>query len=253
MRIANPLAATAKRRRPATPAALSAALAEKCEPATERCVSEEGVAFDGSADAVDSTTRLTDEELLQRYRVQGDRTAFTEIVERYERELFSYLRRYLGNTALAEDAFQATFLALHLKCGQFEEGAKLRPWLYTIATHQAIDVFRKTWRHPAVSLEGSGRRDEGEPSALIAALASSDVGPVAELQAAERKVWIRDAVGLLPEHLRQVVILAYYQGLKYREIADALHVPVGTVKSRLHAAIHKLHDSWAQSGLSGDD
>src|SRR5262245_40098150 len=83
---------------------------------------------------------LTDEELLVRFRDRGDRQAFTELVTRYERELFSYLKRYLGDAGMAEDAFQATFLQVHLKANQFEDGRAVRPWLYTIATNQAIDA-----------------------------------------------------------------------------------------------------------------
>src|SRR5690242_1002358 len=82
---------------------------------------------------------LTDEELLVRYRDHADRQAFSQLVHRYERELYSYLRRYLGDATMAEDAFQATFLQVHLKCDQFEQGRRFRPWLYTIATNQAID------------------------------------------------------------------------------------------------------------------
>ena len=81
------------------------------------------------------------------------------LVHRYERELYSYLRRYLGDAAMAEDAFQGTFLQIHLKCGQFEPGRKFRPWLYTIATNQAIDAQRRNKRHRMVSLD---RRQKGE-------------------------------------------------------------------------------------------
>src|SRR5690606_25585912 len=101
---------------------------------------------------------VSDEELLERYRQNRDRRAFEEIVKRYQGELFSYLRRYLGDSALAEDAFQATFLQLHLKCNSFERGRRLRPWLYTIATNQAIDAQRRNKRHRAASLNGG--RDE---------------------------------------------------------------------------------------------
>jgi RNA polymerase sigma-70 factor, ECF subfamily len=94
---------------------------------------------------------LSDEELLNQYRKTGVRHAFDELVHRYERELFSYLRRYLGDATLAEDAFQAAFFQVHLKCEQFEEGRKVRPWLYTIATNQAIDAQRRNKRHRLVS------------------------------------------------------------------------------------------------------
>src|ERR1700736_5232226 len=94
----------------------------------------------------------SDEELLVRHRDHADRQAFADLVHRYERELFSYLRRYLGDANMAEDTFQATFLQVHLKSDQFEEGRKFRPWLYTIATNQAIDAQRRNKRHRNVSL-----------------------------------------------------------------------------------------------------
>ena len=73
----------------------------------------------------------TDEELLLAYRDTERRDLFEELVRRYERELFSYLRRYVGDADMAADVFQATFLQLHLKCHQFQDGRRLRPWLYT--------------------------------------------------------------------------------------------------------------------------
>jgi len=64
------------------------------------------------------------------------------------------------------------------------------------------------------------------------------------LQTVERREWVQGNIDELPDHLRTVVLLVYFQGLKYREAADALSIPVGTVKSRLHAAILKLNEAW---------
>ena len=86
---------------------------------------------------------VTDEQLIAQYRQTGKRELFAELVYRYERELYNYLRRYLNDAELAEDAFQATFLQVHLKCDQFDEGRRFRPWLYAVATNQAIDARRK--------------------------------------------------------------------------------------------------------------
>ncbi len=77
---------------------------------------------------------------------------FEELVRRYEKELYGYLRHYLGNAEMAEDVFQQTFLQVHLKCDQFEPGRKVRPWLYTVATNQAIDYQRRNRRHRMSSL-----------------------------------------------------------------------------------------------------
>lgn len=195
-----------------------------------------------------------DEELLQRYCRHGDRQAFAALVHRYERELYSYLRRYLGDSAMAEDAFQATFLQLHLKCEQFEEGRKVRPWLYTIATNQAIDAQRRNKRHRLVSLDRrNSHENEDELGALIELLVSKETGPAARLEAEERQAWVRKAIQELPETLSNAVNLIYYQGLKYREAAEILDVPVGTVKSRLHTAILKLNEAWNGAGLSGEN
>ncbi|HTN74925.1 MAG TPA: RNA polymerase sigma factor [Pirellulaceae bacterium] len=183
--------------------------------------------------------------MLLGYRQSGDRQLFSQLVQRYERELFSYLRRYLGDAEMAEDAFQAAFLQIHLKSAQFEPGRKFRPWLYTIATNQAIDAQRRNKRHRMMSLDRVGHGDSGdEVGKLGNLLESAEPSPLAELSAAEQRNWIEQSISRLPESMQSVIHLVYYQGLKYREAADVLEVPVGTVKSRLHAAILKLNELW---------
>jgi RNA polymerase sigma-70 factor, ECF subfamily len=183
----------------------------------------------------------TDEELLLRYRSQGDRAAFEELVRRYEKELYGYLRHYLGDTEMAEDVFQQTFLQVHLKCDQFEEGRKVRPWLYTVAINQAIDSQRRNRRHRITSLDRRMQHDfEGKAGSLVEMLDGEATGPGEEAEAAEQGDRLRRAVDELPESSRQVVDLVYFQELKYREAAEILGIPVGTVKSRLHAALEKL-------------
>jgi RNA polymerase sigma-70 factor (ECF subfamily) len=189
----------------------------------------------------------SDEDLLERFR-KGETEAFGILVRRYERELFGYLRRYLGDNSLAEDVFQNTFLQLYVKSGQYEPGRPVRPWLYTIATHQAIDALRRNGRHQAVSLEQFREEaSEGDVRNLLETLESRGPGPLELATGQERRERVRASVDRLPDFLRQVLVLAYYQGLKYREIADILDIPVGTVKSRLHAALVKLQEAWSES------
>ena len=192
-------------------------------------------------------TTYSDEELLGRF-CRGETEAFGILLRRYERELYGYLRRYLGDSELAEDVFQNTFLALYQKSGQYEAGRPVRPWLYTIATHQAIDALRRNNRHQAVSLDQHQKElPDGEVRSLLELLETRGPGPLEQVQGEERRQKVRASVDRLPDFLRQVVVLAYYQGLKYREIADILGIPVGTVKSRLHAALVKLQEAWAAS------
>jgi len=195
----------------------------------------------------DTLTDCSDELLLTRF-CKGTREAFGVLMRRYERELYGYLRRYLGDGTLAEDVFQNTFLQLYIKSNQYEAGRPVRPWLYTIATNQAIDALRRNGRHQAVSLDQQREEGfEGDIHSLLEALEGRGPGPLDLAQGAERRERVRASVDRLPDFLRQVLILAYYQGLKYREIADVLGIPVGTVKSRLHAALVKLQEMWSAS------
>jgi RNA polymerase sigma-70 factor, ECF subfamily len=190
-------------------------------------------------------SECSDEQLLDRFR-RGRLEAFAALVRRYERELYGYLRRYLGDDALAEDVFQNTFLQVHLKSGQYQPGRPVRPWLYTIATNQAIDALRRNGRHQAVRLdEARGDAGDGETAGLSELLEGRAACPVEAASAEERREQVRAGVDRLPDFLRQVLVMAYYQGMKYREIADVLGIPVGTVKSRLHAALVKLQEAWA--------
>lgn len=189
---------------------------------------------------------VSDEELLRRCRADGDSTAFASLVHRYERELFSYLRRYLGNAEMAEDVFQATFLQVHLKKEQFEEGRRFRPWLYTIATNQAIDAQRRNRRHRMTSLDNrSGGSDD--VGALVEMLAGDGRTADEQMQDEEAREWVRRAVDELPDTLKSTLVLVYNQGMKYREAADVLGIPVGTVKSRLNSALLKLNESWQRT------
>ena len=146
----------------------------------------------------DPAVPSTDEDLMLDYRERGDRRAFEQLVHRYERELYNYLRHYLGDAQMAEDAFQTTFLQVHLKCNQFEPGRKVRPWLYTVATNQAIDAQRRNRRHRMVSLDRRFGNDGGDSVAsLVELIDSQEAEPLDHLRAAERHEAVRDAVDQL--------------------------------------------------------
>ena len=190
---------------------------------------------------------VTDEELLLEYRLTGNRELYAQLVYRYERELFNYLRRYMGNAEKAEDVFQTAFLQVHLKCESFQEGRRFRPWLYAIATNAAIDAKRRNKKHDVASLDTPREQDNEDVGRLVNLLESSDPDPSHSALAAEREQLIRDTLNQLPESMHTLIQLVYYQGMKYREAAEVLDIPVGTVKSRIHSAISKLTDAWKTS------
>jgi RNA polymerase sigma-70 factor (ECF subfamily) len=190
---------------------------------------------------------LTDEELLVAYRSEDDRDAFEELVKRYERELFNYLRHYLGDAEMAEDVFQATFFLIHRKCELFEADRRFRPWLYRIATNQAIDAKRRNKRHLAISLDSQTHYDENAWNIHSAQLASEESDPGDSMLDLERGLQVRKAVDQLPEILRQVLYLVYFQGMKYCEAAETLGVPFATIKNRLNIAFKKLQYALAKA------
>ena len=104
---------------------------------------------------------LSDEVLVARYQESRAPADFEQLVKRYERELYTFLRRFLGNAQHAEDVFQGTFLSVHLRIDQFEPGKRFRPWLYAIASNKAIDFMRRNKRHQLSSL------DQASPSISV--------------------------------------------------------------------------------------
>src|ERR1041384_3626079 len=126
----------------------------------------------------------TDEALLTAYR-QGDKEAFAELVERYERELFHFLIRFLGDRAAAEDVFQESFLQVHQSPGQFDPSRRFRPWLFTIAANKARDLMRSQARRPTNPLQASISPGDEESGQFIDLMQSTATMPGAPLEKEE--------------------------------------------------------------------
>jgi RNA polymerase sigma-70 factor, ECF subfamily len=194
-----------------------------------------------------TTELLSDEELVRAFAEDGDRASFELLVERYKNEIYNYLRRYLADDAMAEDAFQTTFIRVFQKSEQFDASRKFRPWLYGIATHQAIDLKRRSKRRSFQSLDvqtSSGDSRESTHAANIADHRQSTSDPLEQAELRSRMVAAIEEVG---EPGRSALELVYLQGLPYRDAAEILDVPVGTVKSRVHSAIRKLSAVWQRN------
>jgi len=190
----------------------------------------------------------TDETLLAAF-VNGDRTAFAPLVKRYERELFQFIYRFLGNAAAADDVFQETFIQVYTSAKTFDLTKRFRPWLFTIAANKARDQLRSRARRQTVPLQANigatlSGGSTGEGREFIDLLESPDVGPIEQLQDKELSERVNAAIQRLPDKLREVLILAYFNKFPYRDIAEMLNLPLGTVKSRLHAALEAFGQIW---------
>jgi RNA polymerase sigma-70 factor, ECF subfamily len=174
----------------------------RCSPTIERRPHTTTRTMRREAGKVGAWSARRDEDLLAEYVEKKTREALEELVRRYKREMYGYLRKYLKSAELAEDALQATLLQVHLKCRQFDPGRRFRPWLYRIATNCAIDLLRQNRRHTAVSLNAGavdwgsneGPTDEDIPSLR-------DMDPSEQLEAAEDRQRIRSAVDRIPTRL----------------------------------------------------
>ncbi len=184
---------------------------------------------------------LTDEQLLQEHR-HGRSERFELLVRRYSQELFRFAYRLLGSPAAAEDIVQETFLQVHLSMERFDVSRRFRPWVFTIAANKARDYLRSQKRRPEVPLDAvADGSSDGGPS-FSDLLNGRSVGPAVSLEREERSSHVRQLVEQLPPHLKEVLVLGYYHGFAYKEMANVLEVPIGTIKSRLHSAVAKMGD-----------
>ena len=177
---------------------------------------------------------VTDEQLLASY-VGGDQPAFAELVRRYQPEVFAFLLRFVGDASAAEDLFQETFVQVHRNARTFDPERRFRPWLFTIAANRARDYLRSSGRRTAQSLDNVTGADD---QTTYLDLMESDVAPPpAELAAAEDVALVQHVLAGMPPLYREVLLLSYFNRFSYKQMAEMLGVPLGTVKSRLHAAV----------------
>ncbi len=199
-------------------------------------------ACSAGSDVESAVHEPSDESLLEAH-LAGDRHAFRNLMDRYKQELLHFLIRFLGSRAAAEDVFQETFLQVHLSAETFDPARRFRPWLFTIAANKARDYHRKHSRRTAVSLSKSIGED-GEGQRFVDLLAAELPSPDLPILDAERSRLIKDVIDDMPRHLREILLLCYFQKLSYNQIADALEIPLGTVKSRLHTAVATFAEAW---------
>ena len=192
----------------------------------------------------------TDEQLLGDYR-EGDDDAYTELISRYQNELLHFLIRFLGSRAAAEDVFQETFLQVHLSADTFDVTRRFKPWVFTIAANKARDYHRKHSRRKALSLN-AGIKDPNEGTGFIDLLDANLPSPSEPLLDSEKSRLVRDVVDGLSPHLREILLLSYFQRMSYNQIADALGIPLGTVKSRLHSAVASFGEAWRIAHVPDD-
>ncbi|HEY0172579.1 MAG TPA: sigma-70 family RNA polymerase sigma factor [Pyrinomonadaceae bacterium] len=187
----------------------------------------------------------TDEQLVER-ALAGDGDAFGEVVRRWERKIFALAYGILGSPEDARDASQETFIAAYRNLQGFRGEAKVSSWLHRIAVNQCISRQRRARVRAETALEDETGADGG--GLLKTATAESPAGATESKQRAEA---VRRAVASLPQELREVVLMKEFEELTFQEIAEALQVPLSTVKSRLYTALRQLRLRLERFELEG--
>ncbi len=185
----------------------------------------------------------------------ADQARFSELAMEHMGSLYSAALRMTRNPSDAEDLVQETYLKAYRAFGSFTEGTNLKAWLYRILTNTFINMYRARKRRPEYT-----ELDEVEDLYLykrLGGLEAVSAGRSAEEDVLERftEAEVKAAVESLPEAFRMAVLLADVEGFSYKEIAEILGIPIGTVMSRLHRgrkALQKaLHEFGMQRGLVG--
>lgn len=180
---------------------------------------------------------LTDTELVRRFN-NGDRDAFTALVDRYKDRVYTLCLRWMGDAQVAEDVAQDVFIALYRSLKSFRGDSQLSTWIYRVVVNHCKNrkMYRKRRQFDMHEpLEGD-REDDG-PRRQIA---DDGPGTDAPIRAAQAEQLLDEALAQLDDEQRQILVLREVQDLSYEEIAELLALPRGTVKSRLHRARQEL-------------
>jgi RNA polymerase sigma-70 factor (ECF subfamily) len=186
---------------------------------------------------------MNDVELLKRYAA-GEEGAFRELVNQYKDSVYAFLRRFLNDRDLVDDVFQETFMQLYASRDTFDLSKPLRPWLFTIAANKARDALRRMQRVDSTNLGSLFDSEEHSMDDALNTLDHDEHMPYDDLIRDETAAAVKRVIAHMPAKPREILILAYFHKFSYAEIGRILGLPVGTVKSRLHAAVGRFAEDW---------
>jgi RNA polymerase sigma-70 factor (ECF subfamily) len=176
----------------------------------------------------------SDRELMGRLAA-GDRDALAPLMERHSRRVYRIALAYLRRPDDALDVVQETFVKAYRSAARWDPASEVAPWLTRIAVNQAIDTYRRRRRR----LELEAPLPDGD---RWVAVDSREASPERRLRGREAAERISGALLTLPETQRAVFVMRHYDEMSLQEIAQALDLRLGTVKSSLHRAVHRLRD-----------
>lgn len=194
---------------------------------------------------------LIEKKLIEK-AIAGDHKAFESLILRYENKIYAIAFKVFKNESDAYDTAQEICIKVYKKLEQFNFDSSFGTWLYRLATNTAIDEYRKQKRRNQREMSYDGTKDTGEDEIHMQIPDSKDTPEQALLRKEKvKQVW--QALELLKEDQKQIIVLKDIQGLSYQELCEELDIGLGTVKSRLarsRIALKKvLEEKWEQNLL----
>lgn len=186
--------------------------------------------------AITALFSISDEQAMWRVHMQDDEHAFAQLVQRWEGPIQRLCARMTGDVHRGQDLSQETFARIFARRKAYQVSGKFSTWLWRIAVNLCYDELRRRRRRDESSFDAEG----GEALAALEAFAADGPSPDRSMMDQERGEQVRHALMRLPETYRTVLVMRHYEQLKFREIADVLEVPEGTVKSRMAEAMTQL-------------
>lgn len=189
---------------------------------------------------------MTDIQLIEKF-LDGEVNAFNTLVWRWEKSLYNFILRYIGNREEAKDLCQRTFIRVYKNLGRLREPQKFSSWIYQIAVNICRDEMKRRGRNSTLSLESLQEKSNGQTNMRPEIATASTIDPDEALLNRDLRDVLHRALGEIPEEQRLVIIMKEYQGLKFTEIAEILQTSVNTVKSRMYyglSGLRKVFKKW---------
>ena len=195
-----------------------------------------------------SPSEKTDQNLVLA-AIAGDKVSFSTLVERYVSPIYKFSYRYMRNGPDAEDVTQETFLRVWKNLKRFDQTKNFKTWIFTIAKNASLDLLKKK---KMISFSQIGEEDDAVDAVLAPYVAIEETSETAFDQNVLKEDF-NAALAKLPERYRDVMVLRYSDNLKFREIAERLHEPVDTVKSRHRRGLALLRDIVSGGDLAANN
>jgi RNA polymerase sigma-W factor len=187
----------------------------------------------------------SEDRVLVERCLKGEERAFEELLRKYRNSVYSICYRMVRNQTDAEDLAQDVFIRTFSVLDRYDPSYPFSSWLFRITSNLCIDFLRKA-KGGMVSLD---QPIEGSEGSIQRQLPSDVVKPDREMENKEMMAALEEAISVLPEHYRIIVILRHQEQMSYEEIADDLGIPLGTVKARIHRARNMIKEYFRRAGL----